>query len=366
MTKLANIEDADTVVTKVEAGDGVIKVTTKTKGVPSEENIEAGKVKSVNGMTGDVVVDLPVGFMYFSLEKTVPAGRLPAMGATYNRELYADLWAYAQERGLVVSESEWQAQASTNDGNCAFYSDGDGTTTFRVPSMKCWVKGADGEEVGSYLEAGLPNITGDTWLRPSSQQMSENGCFYLTTSSNRTPSVGEYAANASNPQRTVGFDASRSNPIHGNSDTVQPKSLVGQWLIVAFGTASNVGNADVANVMQAVEQVQTGLGNVEAKLPSDMTDYIIESYRNGTEWYEVYKSGKVRQGGTLTIANNDAHRITFLKPFANANYQKNVTHSSNSGNAVTYARFGYDKTSTSMIIYGAGTLVDWVTEGQGA
>lgn len=56
MTKLANIEDADTVVTKVEAGDGVIKVTTKTKGVPSEENIEAGKVKSVNGRTGNVVV----------------------------------------------------------------------------------------------------------------------------------------------------------------------------------------------------------------------------------------------------------------------------------------------------------------------
>lgn len=58
ITKLANIEDADTVVTNIEAGDGVIKVTTKTKGVPSEENIEAGKVKSVNGKTGDVIIDL--------------------------------------------------------------------------------------------------------------------------------------------------------------------------------------------------------------------------------------------------------------------------------------------------------------------
>ena len=118
-------------------------------------------VTSVNGRTGDVVIDLPVGHMYWSVEKTVPTGRLPASGAVYNRPLYSSLYAWAEANDLVISESEWQAIASANGGNCAYYSDGDGSTTFRVPSIKCWVKGANSvEEVGSYLEAGLPNITG--------------------------------------------------------------------------------------------------------------------------------------------------------------------------------------------------------------
>ena len=148
-------------------------------------------VTSVNGKTGDVVVDLPVGHMYWSVEPNVPAGRLPTLGATYNRALYADLWAWANEVGLVKSESEWQAIASANDGNCAYYSSGDGSTTFRVPK--------------------LPTTSG----------------IVAKTSATK---------------------------------------ITGQWLIVAFGVAHNIGEADVADVMSAVEQVQTGLGVVEGKI----------------------------------------------------------------------------------------------------
>lgn len=210
-----------------------------------------------------LIVDLPVGHMYFSLEPTVPVGRLPALGATYNRKLYADLWSYAQERGLVISESEWQQRASANGGNCAYYSDGNGSTTFRVPSMKCWVRGANGiEEVGSYLEAGLPNITGfaagfpwnaenhGAWTDKTETTKGPTGAFYGDGWSRSGKSDGREGTSTS-------FDASRSNAIYGNSDTVQPCSLVGVWLIVAYGFVTNVGDADVANVMRAVEGVQT-------------------------------------------------------------------------------------------------------------
>ncbi len=219
------------------------------------ENVE-GAVRSVNGLKGNVVVDLPVGFMHISFEKEVPVGRLPAFGATYNRTLYADLWQYANDRGLVISESEWQAQASANGGNCAYYSDGDGSTTFRVPSLKCWVKGANGiEEVGSYLQAGLPNIEGSAnhtfYYEPEDTYL--KGAFGLSSVNGYRKSSGTSWVN---DRPFLIFDASRSNPIYGNSDTVQPKSIVGMWLIVAYGTVSNIGNADVSNVMQAVESVQ--------------------------------------------------------------------------------------------------------------
>lgn len=264
-----------------------------------------GEVQSVNGMTGDVVVDLPVGFMYFSLEKTVPVGRLAAQGILYNRTLYTDLWKYAQDNDLVISESEWQAQASANDGNCAFYSDGDGSTTFRVPSIKCWVKGTDNEEVGSYLKAGLPNIEGEinnihAGYSTSSAIADINASIYRSglisdVSTSKQMNIGN--ASGYLGRNTIVFDASNSNPIYGNADTVQPKTIVGQWLIVAFGTVSNVGNADVGNVLKVAQDVETQL-NTKANrnalsMPSQQsisvsikTDATYTAPADG--WFSVY------------------------------------------------------------------------------
>lgn len=343
---------------------------------------EAGKVKSVNGKTGDVVVDLPVGHMYFSIEPNVPAGRLPAMGATYNRALYADLWNWANSVGLVKSESEWQAQASANDGNCAFYSDGDGSTTFRVPSIKCWVKGADGEEVGSYSEAGLPNIEGSVKTRRYGESAIETfgyaqGAFKAGDKADWNVSTTFRAIDKSNTGEYLRFNASLSNPIYGNSDTVQPPSIVGMWLIVAYGTVTNVGNADVGNVMQAVEQVQTGLGTLEQGVGTAI-DYIVESYRNGTEWYEVYKSGKVRQGGKGTGGTSKSGAsVAFLLPFANAKYSVvgQIFKYADLVNAIPLAVVGVRKTTTGFTastMYGGSSYdfeafqFDWVAEGQGA
>ena len=112
--------------------------------------------------------DVPVGFEYFTFNPNIPQGSLPLFGGEYSRETYPTLWAWVQEQtGYLKTEAEWQTLAASNNGNVPYYSDGDGSTTFRVPSLKCWVKSANGTvtEVGSYLEAGLPNITGSFRVR---------------------------------------------------------------------------------------------------------------------------------------------------------------------------------------------------------
>lgn len=75
---------------------------------------------------------------------------------------------------------------------------------------------------GTTVEAGLPNITGDSWLRPNNNTITENGPFYLTDSEKRNPPVGNFNGDAKAPSTTVGFDASKSNAIYGRSSTVQP------------------------------------------------------------------------------------------------------------------------------------------------
>ena len=259
---------------------------------------------------------LPLGHLYFSLEKTVPVGSIPALGGLYSRALYADLFAYAQEKGLVISENEWQSIAS-NNGKCEYYSSGDGSTTFRLPKIPNTIVGdvpSDVPVVGNGMTLGVTDGTRNYGVTRSSNPYA----FYPAKEYGGNVGASATIDTTTNVQYLLGLttDSTKSGIVAKMSST----KTTGQWLIVAFGTASNIGNADVANVMQAVEQVQSGLTTTDNKIVG-ISDYIIESYRNGTEWYEVYKSGKVRQGGVITDKSNQyARTINFLKPYTNTKY----------------------------------------------
>lgn len=243
------------------------------------------KLSSLNTSSG-----IPVGFEYISMNPNVPQGSLPMFGGVYDRKVYADLWAWVQtQSGYVIPDSEWQGLFNSNDGNVPFYSTGDGSTTFRVPSINCWVKGANGiEEVSSYLQAGLPilpdmshthtrgtmNITGNiTYINADTGDISNTS--YPTTGAFRW-SNEQYTKKASTASgtgsRDLNFDASRSwtgetsstsltrtTDIYGNSNTVQPKTVVGMWLVKAYGTISNVGNVETADILNAVENSRIAL-----------------------------------------------------------------------------------------------------------
>lgn len=308
---------------------------------------------------------LPVGFEYFTTNPNIPAGSLPLLGGVYSRTLYKDLWNWVQEQtGYLIEESVWQEKSAANEGNVPFYSTGDGTTTFRVPSLKCWVKGANGiEEVGSYLSAGLPNITGEvhsadwgSWNDPVGG-LGDSALYYPYNSNTHGPGSGGTAQK----NHGVAIDASRSNSIYGNSDTVQPKSIVGMWLVKAYGTVTNVGNTDVAAIAQGLTELETRVTPI-SDMVIEVADYIIESYRNGTEWYEVYKSGKVRQGGKKP-ANNT--QITFLKPFANTNYYVSSTGIRSSATDSAY-HWVHSLTTTGFTSLIVDEPAPWVAEGQGA
>ena len=196
--------------------------------------------------------NLPVGHEYFSMNPNVPQGSLPLLGGVYSRDTYADLWAWVQtQSGYLKTEAEWQTLSASNNGNVPFYSDGDGSTTFRVPSLKCWVKGANGtvSEVGSYLEAGLPNITGristggeygfDAILNTDNR-----GAFNTSTASQNGWQATTTQISIASKSYQALFDASLSNPIYGNANTVQPESIVGMWLVKAYGVIVDTGTID--------------------------------------------------------------------------------------------------------------------------
>ena len=159
-------------------------------------------VQSVNGQTGDVIIDaLPVGTIISYAGNATPSGFLDCSGAELNPNTYARLF------GVI---------GTTYGGN--------GSTTFNLPNLNnnSFLEGSD--TVGTVKSAGLPNITGAIGTMNDWKEQCE-GAFYRAE--NRSSAT--FYDVSTFP--LVRFDASRSSAIYGNSNTVQPKSVTVKFCI---------------------------------------------------------------------------------------------------------------------------------------
>ena len=96
------------------------------------------------------------------------------------------------------------------------YGSGNGSTTFNLPNFTNRTVWGTTSSFG-YMQAGLPNIEGD--FEGASQNSNHtSGAFYVKGKITKVKNDGE-------ADNWYGFDASRSNPIYGNSTTVQPPAV---------------------------------------------------------------------------------------------------------------------------------------------
>ena len=170
---------------------------------PSTASYEANKSSVGENDLSLVPVSLvPSGTIIQFAGKTIPDGYLSCNGALVSRTQFADLFA--------AIGTTWGA--------------GDGKTTFMLPNMHHrFLEGTTTtSEVGTYVEAGLPNITGKVMV----------GGYQLMTSNHTGAFFGSDYGTADyhgqdgrkNVPTTFGIDASRSSAVYGRSSTVQPAS----------------------------------------------------------------------------------------------------------------------------------------------
>ena len=151
----------------------------------------------------DLVDPVPTGVVLPFGGSTVPEGFLLCNGAAISRTTYAKLFAAIG----------------------TLYGAGDGATTFNLPDMRDrFAEGAGTYSVGTAVEAGLPNITGEF--------TTHNHYPYLTGpfSSDGTNGVGlGYAETI--PVLKIKMDANKGSAIYGKGETVQPSSLIFNYVI---------------------------------------------------------------------------------------------------------------------------------------
>ena len=156
----------------------------------------------------DLPDPMPTGVILPFGGSTVPEGFLLCNGAAISRTTYAKLFAAIG----------------------TLYGAGDGATTFNLPDMRDrFAEGAGTYSVGTAVEAGLPNITGKfgiIWSAALSVLVQEGALYADTFRPGQLPGG---TINYGVPY--LGFDANKSSSVYGNASTVQPSSLIFNYII---------------------------------------------------------------------------------------------------------------------------------------
>ena len=281
----------------------------------------------------------PVGTIGFFAMAEPPPGYLKADGSEVGRETYPDLFSAI---GTVFGA-------------------GDGETTFGLPDLvDRFVQGSD--VPGQKILAGLPNVVGVVGPIDDGSSLNISGSFYH---------AGAYSYDASSTATgngwKLGFDASRSNPVYGASDTVQPPALTLLPCIRAFDAATNPGLADVTAL---AGEMNARLGKT---VDGKTVRYVTDSFSDGTLWYRKWSDGWLEQGGEVAFAataNGKDVSMTWLVPFRDSGYSfsGNSTYvQSGSGMATLCYR---DKSPTGLVveIWGSNQYSNgfsWHASGQG-
>lgn len=256
---------------------------------------------------------------------------------------YPDFYAKCLEEKADGVEVEMQLGENTitvykNMNGHVFYdiADKDAVDFYYTYNGACWMYGVDTEneriflprndwftqngsttDVGKFVAAGLPNITG-TFNNEINMVRSSTGAFSLKNQ------VAYYATGQTKYNdlyQTVEINASDSNTIYGNSDTVQPAAVKKIMYMV-------VGSTEVTSSIIDVEEVTTSENDT---IPLFTAQYF-NFTPNNPSWLKA--GTQKNSGGIYTTAYN-----TLVACLTDNTYNIKVVDTANMTAGVDYSEY---------------------------
>lgn len=181
--------------------------------------------------------------------------------------IYAEFVDYIatldQTAKWFTDEATWQ-QSVLDYGVCGKFVYDAAANTVRLPKITGFIEGTtDLNALSELIEAGLPNIEGRLGAVASgtSYNTFTQGAFINPTIVDTANTWGSSSGN----RVTYDFDASKSNPIYDNSDTVQPQAInVIYYIVIATSTKTNV-EVNIDNIATDLNgKADVDLNNINA------------------------------------------------------------------------------------------------------
>lgn len=219
---------------------------------------------------------------------SIPAGCAPADGQLLSRALYPDVWAAIRD-GKVPKTSE--ATWSSDPTQRGMFTEGDGSTTFRMPDYNGKAVGSLGAlfmrgdgalsaaVAGAIQSDAMQRITGqggEKWaVETSGTAPAGTGVFKLGT-----PTVMRISP-APATGCTVAFDSAGSPGAKVSDSETRPLNVTGCWIIKMGSGVNNPGAIDAAAVSSTYAALVTRVEALEMR-PRSVGD--------GQAWQDVTAS----------------------------------------------------------------------------
>lgn len=244
---------------------------------------------------------LPVGSIIPYGSNTAPTGFLLCDGSEVSKETYPDLY-------VVIGDSFGTA----TDGK------------FKLPDLRGkFVQGANGD-LATVKEAGLPNITGQ-FYHDTNTRNKVSGAFSYTSGNNQN-----LMNDAPTNSGIVYFDASKSNAIYGNSDTVQPPAVCLSYIIKTLKISDEPNDQyatkdDIAKKVDKVdgmsliedtekERLATVVNYDDTEIKADISKCATKDVATTTKNGLMSATDKKKINGLATVATTGSYNDLKDKP----------------------------------------------------
>lgn len=218
--------------------------------------------------------------MWWSYRGSIPDGWAPADGQLLSRALFPDVWAAIRD-GKVPKTSE--ATWSSDPTQRGMFTEGDGSTTFRMPDY-------NGKAAGSL---GALFLRGDGALSAGSAGVIQRDALQnitgtISTDSSNTIATGAFATQAGPPQVDAPTRASSTSQLTFDTSRVvrtasetRGLNVSGCWIIKMGSGVNNPGAIDAAAVSSTYAALVTRVEALEVR-PRSVGD--------GQAWQDVTAS----------------------------------------------------------------------------
>lgn len=320
-------------------------------GVNADEN---GNV-TINSLIPNQIIQSPVPLTDANLhllDGTLLSGDgayadyVAMMGELYNADPTATCW---------TTESDWQTSVTTY-GECGKFVYDSVNNTLRLPKIASFVQATTtASELGTLVEAGVPNIEGGPvtsgviWQGSGTSQVGALKAEY-GIGGTAGPTTGGYSG------INVSLNASNSNSIYGNSNTVQPQAIKYYFYIV-------VGTISKTDIQIDIDNVLTDLNGKADKDLSNVTAPT-QAFKNmSVGWGMPDYSAKIQITASPFIAPSDG--IVYLNTLSTERYDLITVNSigisrsggnSNNGNSTTIIVNVGDKITIENILSTSASL----------
>ena len=263
----------------------------------------------ISGLQSNIEPTRNIGQIIQSITPLTDVGLHLLDGALISGDgIYADfvdymITLYGSHPECFATEANWQGTVNVY-GACGKFVYDNVNNTIRLPKITGFIEGTiDSNALGELVKAGLPNIKGDVGKDSGIGHVANvsygvsvkntqcSGAFYPNNNCGYTATR---QAQQGSDGKSLGFDASRSSSIYGNSNTVQPQSIKVYYYIVLATTTKTDIEVDI-------DEVASDLNS-----KADDSDVVHKTGR------EVISGDKVFTGTIYGSDENDLHHALIL------------------------------------------------------